>query len=117
MPEFSYRYKDNAPGKYYVDDQCLDCDLCREMIPDVFKRNEAGGYAYVARQPQTDEERAICEEAVEGCPCEAVGNDGNNNDWETPIETERSNPDTPRICKHCESSQSMWGRIRNLFQR
>ena len=117
MPEFAYRYDDNALGKYYVGDQCLDCDLCRETAPTVFKRNDAGGYAYVARQPETDEERALCEESVEGCPCEAIGNDGDKNDWNSPIEVDRPAPDTPRTCKHCGGSPSIWKRLRNFFQR
>ena len=76
MAELANRYEDNARGKYYVDDQCLDCDLCRETAPTVFKRNDAGGYSYVARQPETEEEKTQCEESFEGCPMEAIGNDG-----------------------------------------
>lgn len=70
------RYPDNAPGKYYVDNQCIDCDLCRETAPENFKRNEDGGYSYVYKQPTTAEEEAKCREAMEGCPVEAIGDDG-----------------------------------------
>ena len=117
MPEFSYRYADNAPGKYYVDDNCLDCDLCRETAPTVFKRNDEGAYAYVARQPETDEERVLCEESIECCPCEAIGNDGDVHDWNTPIESGRPDSHERRSCKHCGSSSSFWTRLRNLFRR
>lgn len=65
------------PRKYYVDDsQCIDCDLCREIAPNNFERNENGGYSYVYKQPDNAEEEAQCKEAKEGCPVEAIGDDG-----------------------------------------
>jgi ferredoxin len=76
MATFTYRYPQNVPGKYYVDDHCLDCDLCRETAPNVFRRNGEGGYSYVYSQPTTPEDVALCEEVVEGCPMGAVGKDG-----------------------------------------
>ncbi|NUN92459.1 MAG: ferredoxin [Verrucomicrobiae bacterium] len=70
------KHKENVPGKYYVDDQCIDCDLCRETAPNNFARSDEGGYSYVAKQPENDEEEAQCKQAMEGCPVEAIGNDG-----------------------------------------
>ena len=29
-----------ASGRYYVDSQCIDCDLCRETAPANFIRND-----------------------------------------------------------------------------
>ena len=78
MATFTDRYPQNAPGKYYVDDQCLDCDLCREVVPGVFIRNDEGGFSFVQRQPSTADEVALCEEVVEGCPMGAIGNDGDS---------------------------------------
>jgi hypothetical protein len=34
-------------GKFYVDQQCIDCDLCRETAPSFFTRNDEGGYSFV----------------------------------------------------------------------
>ena len=70
------RYADNIAGSFYVDDQCIDCDACREAAPDFFKRNDEEGYSFVYAQPQTDAEKANCHEAMEGCPVEAIGDDG-----------------------------------------
>jgi ferredoxin len=70
------RYPDNVAGAFYVDDQCIDCDACRATAPDHFARNDDGGYSYVCRQPQGEEERARCQEALDGCPVEAIGDDG-----------------------------------------
>ena len=76
MAELENRYPENVEGEYYVDDQCIDCDLCRETAPSNFTRQEDEGYSYVYKQPETDEEKAECEEAMDGCPVEAIGNNG-----------------------------------------
>lgn len=67
---------ENAPGRYFVDSTCIDCDACREMAPDNFVRSDEEGYSYVAKQPETPEEEAQCKDALEGCPVEAIGNSG-----------------------------------------
>ncbi len=67
---------DNAPGKFYVDRECIDCDVCRDTSPSNFRRNDENGYSYVHKQPATDEEDALCEEALNACPVEAIGDDG-----------------------------------------
>lgn len=69
------KYPDNAPGKFYVDDTCIDCDACRATAPDNFNRNEEGGYSFVSKQPENDEEIQLCKDAMEGCPVEAIGDD------------------------------------------
>ena len=76
MADAENKYPQNAEGAYYVDDQCIDCDLCRETAPSFFTRHDEGGYSYVAKQPTSEEEVAQCMEALEGCPVEAIGNDG-----------------------------------------
>jgi len=72
------RYAENAAGAFYVDDQCIDCDACRDCAPDFFSRHDAGGYSYVSRQPTTEAERARCRDALDGCPVEAIGDDGDS---------------------------------------
>ena len=52
MADIANKYSQNVTGSYFVDDQCIDCDLCRETAPANFK------------------------EAKEGCPVEAIGDDG-----------------------------------------
>lgn len=76
MADLANRYSDNTSGKYYVDNQCIDCDLCRETAPSNFRRNDDGGYSFVYKQPESPDEEAQCKEAMEGCPVEAIGNNG-----------------------------------------
>jgi len=67
---------DNVPGAYYVDNTCIDCDLCRTAAPRIFKRQDEGGYSYAFYQPKTAEEIAEAEEGRLGCPTDSIGNDG-----------------------------------------
>jgi len=76
MAERSKRIPDNVVGSFYVDRECIDCDLCRETAPENFQRNEDEGFSYVHKQPATEEELRLCREALEGCPVEAIGDDG-----------------------------------------
>ncbi len=76
MADVANKYPENVEGKFYVDDQCIDCDLCRETAPANFMRNDDGGHSFVHKQPTTPEEEALCKEAMEGCPVEAIGPDG-----------------------------------------
>jgi len=70
------RVPENDPGTHYVDTQCIDCDVCRDTAPDNFTRADANGYSFVYKQPESQEELALCEEALLACPVEAIGNDG-----------------------------------------
>ncbi len=76
MADAANKYSQNADGAYYVDDQCIDCDLCRETAPANFKRHDDGGHSFLYKQPENDEETKLCEEALTGCPVEAIGRDG-----------------------------------------
>jgi ferredoxin len=76
MADVANSYPENVPGAFYVDDQCIDCDLCRETAPANFTRNDDGGHSYVYKQPTSPDEEALCKEAMEGCPVEAIGSDG-----------------------------------------
>ncbi|MEI7693189.1 MAG: ferredoxin [Verrucomicrobiota bacterium] len=76
MADTANRYPENIAGAYYVDNQCIDCDLCRETAPNSFKRNDDGGYSFVYKQPDSVEEQKLAKEAMEGCPVEAIGSNG-----------------------------------------
>ena len=81
MAEFRYRHPENAPGKFYTDGRCLDCDFCREIAPEIFRRNDVNDSSYVAKQPSTPEEVELCEDCASRCPCNAIGDDGDLYDW------------------------------------
>ena len=76
MATLSERLPQNAPGRFYVDSSCIDCDMCRTTAPEFFRRDDETGYSYVFRQPETAEEVSHAHEALEGCPTESIGNGG-----------------------------------------
>lgn len=76
MAEVQDKLPDNRPGKFYVDRQCIDCDVCRDTAPSNFRRNDDNGYSYLYKQPETEDEFNLCEEAINACPVEAIGDDG-----------------------------------------
>jgi ferredoxin len=76
MADLTNRLSQNAPGQFYVDDTCIDCDLCRSNASAFFARDDETGYSYVYRQPVTPEELAKAEESRLDCPTESIGNDG-----------------------------------------
>jgi ferredoxin len=65
-----------APGRYYVDADCIDCDVCRETAPNNFMANEDEGFSFLFKQPENDDEEDQCQEALRSCPVEAIGDDG-----------------------------------------
>ena len=76
MADKNAKQEQNISGKYYVDDQCIACDVCCVEAPTCFQMNDDDGHAYVNKQPATEEEVTECENALEQCPVGAIGNDG-----------------------------------------
>jgi len=76
MADITSKWKDNAPGKVFVDQTCIACDACVLTAPNNFKMHEEDGHAYVAKQAEGPEEESACKEAMEGCPVEAIGDFG-----------------------------------------
>ena len=76
MADLADIVKENVVGKYFVDEQCIDCDLCRETAGDNFQRSDDEGYSYVYKQPVNEEEEELCKVAMENCPVEAIGDFG-----------------------------------------
>jgi ferredoxin len=77
MANKNERLPENVPGPYYVDATCIDCDLCRSTAPSFFRRHDEIGSSITYRQPVTAEEIQNADEALQGCPTESIGKDGN----------------------------------------
>ncbi len=76
MADLEAKFSDNVEGRFYVDENCIDCDLCREIAPGFFTRNDDEGHSYVIKQPVNEEDLELCVEALNDCPVEAIGDDG-----------------------------------------
>lgn len=77
MADKTDKYSENKQGKFYVDRSCIACDACVTTAPDNFDMAyDDDGHAFIVKQPENEEESDMCEEALEGCPVDAIGNDG-----------------------------------------
>ncbi len=75
MARPSDRHAGGAPGPWYVDTRCIDCDAARQVAPGLIVRNAADGVSLFARQPATAEEVEMAWRAVEVCPTRSVGHE------------------------------------------
>jgi glyoxylase-like metal-dependent hydrolase (beta-lactamase superfamily II)/ferredoxin len=71
MANLKRRRPENAPGDFFVDDSCIDCDTCRWMAPEVF--NDQGDMSAVFHQPDSDAQRSAALRALVACPTASIG--------------------------------------------
>ena len=68
MADMNSRLPENVPGAFYITRECIDCDMCRETAPSVFKRDDDIGFSVAFHQPETQVERQQAEEALRAPP-------------------------------------------------
>jgi glyoxylase-like metal-dependent hydrolase (beta-lactamase superfamily II)/ferredoxin len=64
-------YSENVSGDFFVDDTCIDCDLCRQIAPSNFK--DAGDHSFVYCQPDSESEAHRAAMALVACPTGSIG--------------------------------------------
>lgn len=70
------RVHENAPGDFFVDSTCIDCDACRQIAPSVF--GEAAETSFVRMQPVSSRERRSALHALVSCPTGSIGSLGDD---------------------------------------
>lgn len=73
MARVADRHPGGAPGDWFVDTRCIDCDAARQVAPGLIVRNPADGVSLFTRQPETDDEIEMAWRAVFVCPTRSVG--------------------------------------------
>ncbi len=76
MADSSAKHADNTPGKYYIDESCTMCLACIDEAPDNLKESDDGDHCVVFKQPANAEEEEAMQAAMEACPTESIGDDG-----------------------------------------
>ena len=76
MADKESKYPENENGPFYVDDSCIACGLCPNEAPNNFTMSDDESHAYVKRQPADDSEKDECQDALNACPVDAIGDDG-----------------------------------------
>jgi glyoxylase-like metal-dependent hydrolase (beta-lactamase superfamily II)/ferredoxin len=87
MADRARAFPDNAPGSFFVDRDCIDCETCYTLAPEVFE--DARGHARVVRQPTGDAQRRRAQMALVACPTASIGAD----DKSGMVEAARAFPD------------------------
>src|SRR5438874_2508930 len=65
------RVIENAPGDFFVDSTCIDCDTCRQIAPAVF--GQAATTSFVKAQPVAGADRRVALRALLACPTGSIG--------------------------------------------
>ncbi len=70
MPDVSKKHPRNVDGPWFVDMNCISCDTCTDISPEIFGRDDDRRAFVREHRP---EEAKLFQFAVESCPVEAVG--------------------------------------------
>jgi glyoxylase-like metal-dependent hydrolase (beta-lactamase superfamily II)/ferredoxin len=65
------RLSENVPGDFFVDNTCIDCDLCRQIAPETF--TDIGDQSAVHHQPETPAQEFAALKALVTCPTASIG--------------------------------------------
>ncbi len=76
MADKNSKQPENVPGSWYVDTSCTLCRVCLDEAPTLIKYNADETYVYFFKQPETPEETAAAQRALDVCPTLSIGNDG-----------------------------------------
>lgn len=71
MAKLKQRRHENIKGNFYVDESCIDCDTCRWMAPETFKR--IGEQSAVYHQPENSAAELAALQALLSCPTASIG--------------------------------------------
>ena len=71
MADRNKRLDSNAPGNFYVDATCINCDTCRQLAPRSFE--EIGDFSAVNHQPNNEIEQHQAYQALLACPVGSIG--------------------------------------------
>ncbi len=64
------RLETNAPGDFFVDSSCIDCDTCRWMAPATFDRARGQSRVHVQPRDAAEVHRAL--QALVACPTSSI---------------------------------------------
>ena len=113
MANLKKRLEANVPGEFFVDSSCIDCDLCRQIAPAVFRAE--GDTSVVHHQPVGEAESRRAEMALVTCPTASIGTLGKRNLAAAIESFPESIEDNVRFCGF--ASEDSFGGSSYLIQR
>jgi glyoxylase-like metal-dependent hydrolase (beta-lactamase superfamily II)/ferredoxin len=115
VARISARLADNAPGDFFVDDACIDCETCRILAPGVFARSDRLGLSIVRRQPGSPADTLRAKMALVSCPTSAIGT-ASKVDVHDAVDA-LPDPIAPGVCYCGYASESSYGAASYLVLR
>ena len=81
MADKSIRLEESVPGPWYVDDTCTPCHVCLDEAGpqsgfSLLKYTDDESKVIFVKQPETPEELEASQRALEICPTNSFGDDG-----------------------------------------
>lgn len=85
MADSNDSWEDNVGGSstiagkrisFFVDKECILCSVCADAAPRNFQMSDEEDHDICFKQPENEKELESCYEAMENCPVEAIGDDG-----------------------------------------
>ncbi|MGI9604327.1 MAG: MBL fold metallo-hydrolase [Acidimicrobiales bacterium] len=73
MARLEDRHPAGAPGDWFVDTRCIDCDAARQVAPGLIARNPEDGASVFTRQPESPDDVELAWRAAMVCPTRSVG--------------------------------------------
>lgn len=58
--------------KVLITSDCVNCGLCSDIAPEIFRANDELDIAEVIRNPSSGDEEKITQEAADSCPTSAI---------------------------------------------
>tara|TARA_R110000851_G_scaffold91748_5_gene200295 strand:+ start:4421 stop:4684 length:264 start_codon:yes stop_codon:yes gene_type:complete len=85
MADSEDKWEDNVNGfsiisgkkvSFFVDRECILCSVCEEVAPKNFRLSDEEDHDICYKQPENEQELEECIEAMECCPVDAIGDNG-----------------------------------------
>ena len=85
MADAEDKWEDNVSGfsiisgkkvSFFVDRECILCSVCEEVAPKNFRLSDEEDHDICYKQPESILELEECTQAMECCPVDAIGNNG-----------------------------------------
>ena len=70
------RFEENAPGKFYVTDECNGCGRCFSVALQNFMYSNDASYYYIIQQPADLREEEDIREAMSVCQMDCIFDNG-----------------------------------------
>ena len=74
----SRRHPEGSDGDWFIDDRCIGCGATTSIAPGLIRAASDGRQYVFVRQPASQEDVVLAQQAAEVCPTRSIGNESRN---------------------------------------